>query len=267
MLVSLFSSLLIFYLYLSLSLYTGTGGHASFGGHGYSSRKFGLLLDTVVSAEVVLADGSIITANGTNNETSDVFWAIRGAGPSFGIVTSWTFQTIPAQNATGYTIIWNRNLTQDEFQTTYSAFQDFCQTAPPIDLGIDGFIFGGPGKAINISFIGLWYGEDSAFPSVIQPFLDQLPPGYKFEYQVYDWIDGLRFAYNNKTLDTTEPDTTDTFFVKSLQTKEPHTQDALQSFANFLYTTGVDPNNASSNWFITFDCEYYTLARLPSSIS
>lgn len=227
--------------------YVGSGGHTSFGGFGLSSRKFGLLLDTVVSADIVLANGTLITASQTQN--TDIFWAIRGSGPSFGIVTSWTYQTIPAQDSIGFTIQWQRKLSQSEFVTTYSAYQNFSQTAPS-DLGFDGDISGGQGSGITTTFLGFWYGAPSAFNSTIAPFLAKLPQGYTVSSTTYNWIDGLKFLSGDNSLDTSQPDGTDTFFVKSLQTKGPHTQAALQSFANFLYTQGV---NADTNWFIGFD--------------
>lgn len=72
----------------------GIGGLSLHGGYGYSSRLHGLTLDNMVEAEVVLADGSLVTASDTENE--DLFWALRGAGSSFGIVTSFKFKTFAA---------------------------------------------------------------------------------------------------------------------------------------------------------------------------
>lgn len=80
----------------SLTIPTGTvssigiGGLTLGGGSGYLSRKFGLALDSLVSAKVVTAGGKIVTANESENE--DLFWAIRGGGGNFGIVTSFKFR-------------------------------------------------------------------------------------------------------------------------------------------------------------------------------
>jgi FAD/FMN-containing dehydrogenase len=63
----------------------GIGGHAAHGGHGHTSRAWGLLCDRVIGHEVVLADGTIAHASATEN--NDLFWALRGAAPSFGIIT------------------------------------------------------------------------------------------------------------------------------------------------------------------------------------
>lgn len=62
---------------LSLILWLGSGGHTSYGGFGLFSRKHGLLMDTVVSAEVVLANGTVVTASNTSN--TDLFW-VRSIG-------------------------------------------------------------------------------------------------------------------------------------------------------------------------------------------
>jgi hypothetical protein len=69
----------------------GVGGHFTIGGLGVMSRQWGLALDHVVEAEVVLANSSVVTASDTQNQ--DLFWAIKGAGASFGIVTQFKVRT------------------------------------------------------------------------------------------------------------------------------------------------------------------------------
>ena len=81
--------------------YVGIGGHAGQGGFGLSSRMWGLLSDQVLSVEMVLADGRILTASRSHNV--DLFWAAMGAGSSFGIMTSFTTVTQKAVDSVAFT--------------------------------------------------------------------------------------------------------------------------------------------------------------------
>jgi len=72
---------------------TGIGGLTIHGGYGHLRRKYGLSLDSLISVEIVTADGQVRTASTTENE--DLFWAVRGAGSNFGAITSFEFRLHP----------------------------------------------------------------------------------------------------------------------------------------------------------------------------
>lgn len=103
---------------------TGISGLTLGGGHGYLSRLHGLTVDNLLEAEVVLADGRIVTAN--INQHEDLFWAIRGGGGNFGVVTSFLFQAHPVKDVYAGPVFWDLA----DARQIMAWYRDFLPTAP-----------------------------------------------------------------------------------------------------------------------------------------
>lgn len=83
---------------------TGIGGFTLGGGHGYLMRRYGLACDNLISADIVTANGQLVTASAAQNE--DLFWGIRGGGGNFGVATSFQFRLHPVDQVLGGLLIY-----------------------------------------------------------------------------------------------------------------------------------------------------------------
>lgn len=110
---------------------TGVGGLTLGGGVGHLSRKYGLTIDNLLEADMVLADGEFVTVNA--NQNADLFWAIRGGGGNFGIVTSFKFQAHPVKNVFGGPTLWPIEKTKEIMEW----YHKFIHNAPD---DLNGFI-------------------------------------------------------------------------------------------------------------------------------
>jgi hypothetical protein len=103
---------------------TGVGGLTLGGGMGHLSRRYGLSIDNLVAADVVLADGSLVTTD--ENREPDLFWALRGGGGNFGVVTHFTFRMNPVRMVVAGPVMWPIERTEEILRW----YRDFLPAAP-----------------------------------------------------------------------------------------------------------------------------------------
>ena len=113
---------------------TGVGGLALGGGVGHLTRKCGLTIDNILAVDMVLADGSFVTASDEDNE--DLFWAIRGGGGNFGIVTSFLFRTHPIHTDYAGPMLWE----MEDAPEVMKWYREYITTAPEDINGFFAFL-------------------------------------------------------------------------------------------------------------------------------
>src|SRR5258707_7943337 len=118
---------------------TGVGGLTLGGGLGHLTRKCGLTIDNLISADVVLADGRVVTADEWHNE--DLFWALRGGGGNFGVVTEFVFKANPIHTVYGGPMLWE----MDQAPEVMKLYREVITQAPDDLNGFFAFLIVPPG--------------------------------------------------------------------------------------------------------------------------
>ncbi|MDF3887974.1 FAD-binding oxidoreductase [Cupriavidus basilensis] len=161
---------------------TGVGGLTLGGGIGYLSRAYGLTIDNLLGAEVVLADGRLV--NASSDENADLFWALRGGGGNFGVVTSFEFKAHPVGTVYGGPMLWP----MDQARELMKWWRDFILTAPQDINGWFGFVTVPPGppfpESVHLqkmcAVVWCYTGPLDQAEARFKPIRDAMPPAVDF---------------------------------------------------------------------------------------
>ncbi|MCM2418995.1 FAD-binding oxidoreductase [Streptomyces sp. RKAG293] len=161
---------------------TGVGGLTLGGGHGHLTRKYGLTMDSLVAADVVLADGSFVTAS--ESENPDLFWALRGGGGNFGIVTSFRFRLHPVHTVGLAISLWP----VDHIHEVLRWYRDFLPQAPEDLNGFFAVLSVPPGPPFPEEIHGrkmcgvvwCWTGDPDGIEQALAPVNDAGTPAFHF---------------------------------------------------------------------------------------
>ena len=157
---------------------TGVGGLTLGGGHGYLTQKYGLTIDNLLGADMVLADGSFISVSAEENQ--DLFWAIRGGGGNFGVVTEFRFQAHPVHTIVGGPTLWHQEQTTEVMRW----FRDFMGQAPEDLYGFFAILIVPPGPPFPdelhlkkmCGVVWCYTGPEEDAEKVFQPIKEFGPP-------------------------------------------------------------------------------------------
>ena len=116
---------------------TGVAGYLLGGGDGWMARKLGLACDSLVEAEIVTADGTLLRANEAEN--TELFWALHGGGGNFGVATRFTLRLHPLSTITFAFLFWP----VEAAETVLTRYRDYMEAAPD-DLGGAALLLTGP---------------------------------------------------------------------------------------------------------------------------
>ena len=174
--------------------HTGVGGFTLGGGFGRLNRKYGLAIDNLVSVQMVTADGQIRTVNAEQHP--DLFWAVRGGGGNFGVVTQFEFQLHPFdRNVLSGTIIWPIEQARDVlnfYAGWYAGLSDDLYVGPAMITLPEG---GGSVVAMEV----VYAGDPAAGEKELQPLREIGTPiedGIKVQdYMIMQTQEDATFAH------------------------------------------------------------------------
>lgn len=148
---------------------TGIGGFTLGGGLGFLMRKYGLACDNLIGVEAVTSEGRVVRANG--QEHADLFWAVRGGGGNFGVVTSFEFQLHPVSHILFGVLVHPLARARDVF----GFFREFAPGAPDALTTYAGLLRGPDGSLVS-ALVPAYAGSVDEGEKVLRAVRDFGPP-------------------------------------------------------------------------------------------
>ena len=161
---------------------TGVGGLTLGGGIGYLTRKCGLAIDNLIAADVVLADGRLLTVDEQHHE--DLFWALRGGGGNFGVVTEFVFKAHPMHTVYAGPMLWEMERAPELMKW----YREFITRAPDDLYGFFAFLIVPPGPPFPehlhqknmCGIVWCYTGPMELAETTFKPIREQFPPALDF---------------------------------------------------------------------------------------
>ncbi|EAU90814.2 hypothetical protein CC1G_09291 [Coprinopsis cinerea okayama7 len=233
--------------------YVGWGGHATLGGYGFTSRMWGLSVDTVESMEVVLANGTLVSTS--EKWYPELFWAT----PYLGIVVSTTVRTFAVPPSATIFSVSYPNLGISQATTALLHYQRWSRRPDiPKAIGLQAVLTrGSESGKVGFGFSGGWYAPVSSdgldLNRTLKPLVDGI--GVEPTRVNFDSGDYVHSAENlaGGSLDTTQPGGRDTFYAKSLVIPEDEglREGTVREFVTVFATQGFE--TPLGWWFIQLD--------------
>lgn len=203
--------------------HTGVGGLTLGGGFGRLARRYGLALDNVTGVDLVTADGKLVHASA--DEHPDLYWAVRGGGGNFGVVTSFEFKLHPMQRTV---IGGDVAFPMKDLAGALAVYQDYVQSAPD-ELYLDFVVASEIGKEEGAVVLHACYsGPENQAEKVLAPI-------YKAGTPVHDGIKAVDYVAIQSSWDNTDPRNTGSYLKSGFINEFPDklASSILQNYKTF----------------------------------
>jgi FAD/FMN-containing dehydrogenase len=221
----------------------GVAGLALGGGYGPLIGRYGLAQDNLLAAEVVLANGRKVTTSAAENE--DLFWALRGGGGNFGVVTSMKIRLHPLDKITSGVVLYPRS----EAETVLRRYAEFSKSADD-ELSVVSGIFPGPNGDPVVLFAPAWCGELNKGAQVLDalqrlgnPIHAQIGPmTYQAMLSMFDAhvINGRHYAAQTRWLEELTPAAIDALIDSGDNRTSPLSVISMHHFHGQATKVGTD---------------------------